>query len=74
MNLRALLGLGAMLLLGTGCPHDWMKGGTNDRAMARDMREMVDDDDDEFICPEGKTAKVDCENPLPDGSCRVTCQ
>lgn len=72
MNLRTLPGLGAMLILCTGCPHDWMKGGTNDRAMARDMREMVDDDDD--ACPEGQTLKEDCSRRLADGSCPVTCQ
>jgi hypothetical protein len=37
MNLRGLLILGVLLLVGTGCPHDWMKGGTNDRAMRKDM-------------------------------------
>ncbi|KFE70015.1 hypothetical protein DB31_5057 [Hyalangium minutum] len=71
MNLRAKLVLGGLLVVGTGCPHDWMKGGTNDRAMAKDMREMLEDDEE---CPEGKTLRADCVNTLPDGSCRVTCQ
>jgi len=36
MNRLSPLVLSGLLLLGTGCPHDWMKGGTNDRAMSKD--------------------------------------
>ena len=75
MNLRAMLGLASLLLIGTGCPHDWAKGGINDRAMAKDAREMLDDESDEDAdCPEGMTLKPDCTKRLPDGSCPVTCQ
>jgi hypothetical protein len=72
MNLRAMLGLGSLLIIGTGCPHDWARGGTNDRAMAKDTREMLDDDEEP--CPEGLTLKEDCSKHLPDGSCLVSCQ
>lgn len=72
MNLRVVLGFGSLLLIGTGCPHAWMKGGTVDRTMAKDMREMLDDDDEP--CPEGMTLKEDCSQRLADGSCPLTCQ
>jgi hypothetical protein len=71
MNLRGMLALTSLLLIGTGCPHDWMKGGTNDRAVSKDMRELVDDD---VECPEGMVWKEDCGHRLADGSCRLTCQ
>jgi hypothetical protein len=76
MNLRAMLGLGSLLIIGTACPHDWARGGTNDRAMAKDTREMLDvtGDDEEEDCPEGLTLKPDCTKRLSDGSCPVTCQ
>lgn len=76
MNLRAMLVLGGLLVLGTGCPHDWMKGGTNDRAMAKDMREMAEDVEevDDADCPEGMTWKADCEHRLDDGTCRLICK
>jgi hypothetical protein len=37
--MRGRIIAGAVLLgvLGIGCPHDWMKGGTNDRAMRKDI-------------------------------------
>jgi hypothetical protein len=71
-----MLVLGGLLVVGTGCPHDWMKGGTNDRAMAKDMREMVGDveDEDDADCPEGMTLKPDCEHRLADGTCPLICK
>jgi len=55
---------GALLLclLGTGCPHDWMKEGTNDRAMRKDM----DEEQEELRqastpCPEGQSRKEECQ-------------
>jgi hypothetical protein len=77
MNLRALLAFGSLLLIGTGCPHDWVKGGTNDRAMAKDTREMLgeeQEDDDDGDCPEGMTLKKDCTEQLADGTCPVKCR
>jgi hypothetical protein len=73
MNLRTLLGIGSLLLIGTGCPHDWMKEGTNDRAMAKDTREMLDDDDEE-ACPDGMTLQEDCEHRRPGEPCPLRCQ
>jgi hypothetical protein len=73
MNLRGLLMLGGLLLVGTGCPHDWMKGGTNDRAMRKDMKDLVPEqsqEEEEEPCPEGKVAVWKCE-PLP---CRWICE
>lgn len=76
MNLRAMLVLGSLLLVGTGCPHDWMKGGTNDRAMSKDMRQMVEDGDeeDDAECPGGMTLQPDCEHRLSDGTCPLICK
>ncbi len=71
MNRIGILGVGILLLIGTGCPHDWMKGGTNDRAMSRDRRESLDDDDE---CPEGMTWQEDCSERFADGSCPVRCK
>jgi hypothetical protein len=74
MNLRALLILGIVLLVGTGCPHDWMKGGTNDRAMRKDMKALIpeqsQEEEEEEPCPEDKVATWTCE-PLP---CRWICE
>jgi hypothetical protein len=74
MNLRVMLGLGSLLLIETGCPHDWAKGGTNDRAMAKDSREMLQTDDDESECPEGMTLKEDCTGRQPGEPCPMVCQ
>jgi len=71
MNRLSPLVLSGLLLLGTGCPHDWMKGGTNDRAMSKDRRESLSDDDE---CPEGMTWQEDCSDRLADGSCPLRCQ
>lgn len=76
MNLRTMLGLGSLLLIATGCPSEWGKGGINDRAMAKDTRDALNGRDLEEgeECPEGKTLKVDCSKRRPDGSCPVSCQ
>jgi hypothetical protein len=71
MNRLSPLVLSSLLLLGTGCPHDWMKGGTNDRAMGKDRRESLSDDDE---CPEGMTWQEDCSDRLADGSCPLRCK
>ena len=55
-----------------GVPSRLDEGRHQRSAMARDMREMVDDDDD--ACPEGQTWKEDCSKRLADGTCPVTCQ
>jgi hypothetical protein len=72
MNLRTMLGLGSLLLIATGCPSEWGKGGINDRAMAKDTRKALEDD--EAPCPEGMTLQEDCTKRRPDGSCREICQ
>ncbi|HYO70869.1 MAG TPA: hypothetical protein VEU33_32795 [Archangium sp.] len=77
--LAAVLGL---LVLGTGCPHTYRKGGKLDRAMQKDTDEKFEqreaelqglefeDDDEERICPPDKVEYRDCRT-LP---CKVTCQ
>jgi hypothetical protein len=75
----AVMGL---LMLGTGCPHTYRKGGKLDRAMQKDMDEKfeqrheefrsleLEEDDEERICPDDKVEYRDCRT-LP---CTVTCQ
>lgn len=72
MNLRTILGLGSLLLIATGCPSEWGKGGINDRSMAKDARETLDDD--EKSCPEGMTLKEDCDQRRPGEPCPLRCQ
>ncbi|WNG44152.1 hypothetical protein F0U60_08570 [Archangium minus] len=38
---RRLLMLVPLLVLETGCPHAWGRGGTIDKALAKDMREYL---------------------------------
>lgn len=38
---RRLLLLVPLLVLETGCPHAWGRGGTIDEALAKDMRESL---------------------------------
>jgi hypothetical protein len=59
-----------LLMLGTGCPHDWMREGTNDRAMRKDVDESLDVPE----CPPGKTWTRDCTRRNPDGTCLESCQ
>ena len=77
--LVAVLGL---LMLGTGCPHTYRKGGKLDRAMQKDREEEfkrrgeesrsleLEEDEEERICPDDKVESWDCRT-LP---CTVTCQ
>jgi hypothetical protein len=71
------------LVLGTGCPHTYRKGGKLDRAMQKDMEEnfearqrefeslgFEDDDEEERVCPDGKVEDWDCRSP----PCKVTCK
>lgn len=74
MNMRGLLVLVVVLLVGTGCPHDWMKGGTNDRAMRKDTRDLMpavdEDEEEENPCAENQVATWKCD-PLP---CQWVCE
>jgi hypothetical protein len=69
---------GSVMLLGTGCPEDFKKGGTNDRAMRKDTQENFfrrdhpgeADDEEEPNCREDQTAEWKCD-PEP---CRWVCK
>jgi hypothetical protein len=67
MRWRFVVGTAWLLFAGTGCPHDWMKDGTNDRAMARDTDAFLDEQEQQRArsrCPEGQTWKRICkQNP-----------
>ncbi|WNG42712.1 hypothetical protein F0U60_00335 [Archangium minus] len=69
------------LVLGTGCPDVYGKGGKLDRAMEKDINDNHDErkrewrnqgmeDDEEESCPEGKVKVRDCIS-LP---CKVECK
>ncbi|WP_375769359.1 hypothetical protein NR798_00330 [Archangium gephyra] len=86
MSQRAMLAaVMGFLMLGTGCPHTYRKGGKLDRAMQQDMKDKFkqrgeefrnqeleddEDEDEERICPDDKVEYRDCRT-LP---CTVTCQ
>ncbi|HEX5752521.1 MAG TPA: hypothetical protein VFZ09_40320 [Archangium sp.] len=78
--LAAVMGL---LILGTGCPDVYGKGGKLDQAMAKDIQDMQEErrrelrerredmeDDEGQHCPEGKMEVRDCTS-YP---CKVECQ
>lgn len=78
MMLRSplIVGIAWMCILGTGCPHDWMKEGTNDRAMRRDMEEEVEELRQAAVpCPEGQSRVKDCP-PNAEGKpiCHWVCR
>lgn len=76
MRGRIILGAILLCVLGTGCPHDWMKEGTNDRAMRKDMEEGVEDLlQASRPCPEGQSRKEKCVRST-DGKriCEWICQ
>ncbi len=82
MSQRAMLAaVMGMLVLGTGCPHTYRRGGKLDRAMQKDREEEFkereefkslefEEDDEERTCPDDKVEYRDCRT-LP---CTVTCQ
>ncbi|HZH15138.1 MAG TPA: hypothetical protein VE057_12360 [Archangium sp.] len=83
MSQRAMLAaVMGLLMLGTGCPHTYRKGGKLDRAMQKDTKEKfkqrdeefrsleLEEDDEESICPDDKVEYRDCRT-LP---CTVTCE
>jgi hypothetical protein len=60
---------GLLLLVGTGCPEDWGPGGTNDRAMGKDLEERLQSE-----CPEGTTREWFCGTPGDERTCRWVCR
>ncbi len=60
-----------LLSTATGCPHDWMPEGTNDRAMRKDNREAL-----QPKCPEGKALVDDpkCEPGARKAPCPKVCR
>ena len=84
MSQRAMLAaVVGLLVLGTGCPDVYGKGGKLDQAMEKDVKDMHEerkrelrerersmDDDEGWHCPDGKVEVRDCTS-LP---CKVSCQ
>lgn len=69
MDWRKAMLLG-VLLLETGCPEEWGKGGVIDRAVAKDTRAKLP----EMTCPEGKTGRWICPPDEPDSEkCEWLC-
>ncbi|PTL77077.1 hypothetical protein [Vitiosangium sp. GDMCC 1.1324] len=80
-----LMTMVGLLMLGTGCPHTYRKGGKLDRAMQKDMEERFDerdaefervrseedeDDEEERVCPADKVESWDCSSQ----PCKVMCK
>ena len=78
-----------LLVLGTGCPHTYRKGGKLDRAMQKDQEEKFEERDREFksvdpwdeeeeeeqlVCPKGTMPVRECGPPNPVSKCEVKCQ
>lgn len=85
MARRAMLAAAAgWLLMCTGCPHAFGKGGTIDRAAHKDEQEFQrslsvrplflegtdDEEEEERICPDDMVQHEDCRQGPP---CKVTC-
>jgi hypothetical protein len=85
MARRAVLAAAAgWLLISTGCPHAFGKGGTIDRAAHQDektfqqslsghprLEAREDEEDEERICPDDMVQHEDCRQGPP---CKVTCK
>lgn len=59
-----------LLTVGTGCPHDWMIGGTMDEAMQKDYNEKRRETKD---CPPHLPRHQECPNPEDQLSCFWVC-
>jgi hypothetical protein len=72
MHGRFIAGVILLAVLQIGCPHDWMKEGTNDRAMRKDMDENVEDLlQASKPCPEGQSWTEKCDK---DATGTFTCE
>jgi hypothetical protein len=70
-----IAGLALLCVIGTGCPHDWMKDGTNDRAMRKDTKEELEYLQASMPCPKGQSRKEVCEeNAEEEWVCKWICQ
>ena len=90
MQHRAMLfAVMGVLALGTGCPHTYRKGGKLDRAMRKDMEEKFqerhrelesvdpradEEEEEDWVCPEGTMPVRDCTAPNPVSQCTVICK
>lgn len=64
---------GCLLLVGTGCPEEWRKGGINDRAIAKDTKEKLlkhPEDEERPECGEDEVAELKCDT----GPCKWVCK
>lgn len=71
-----IAGVALLSFVGSGCPHDWMEGGTNDRAMRKDTQEELEElRQASQPCPEGQRRKEQCKEGA-DGQmrCKWICQ
>lgn len=73
-----LLALTLFLMMNTGCPETWRKGGSIDRAMAKDMEEEWRDRERPPRCPmpddEWLEACMGDSNHAASGKCMPECQ
>jgi hypothetical protein len=59
-----------LLAVGTGCPHDWMIGGTMDEAMQKDLQE---EREARRECPPHLPRERVCYGPNNQPPCRWIC-
>lgn len=72
MHGRILVGAVVLGILGVGCPHDWMKEGTNDRAMREDVDEELEELRQESTpCPDGQARNEECKQ---NAEGKLTCE
>jgi hypothetical protein len=70
MGRQAVLAMGGVLLLiATGCPEEWGRGGAIDQAVQRDMEEALEQE-----CPVGKRLVRNCDKVPRGAECPWECR
>jgi hypothetical protein len=70
MNRRKAAMLAVLIVVGTGCPEQWGKGGFIDQAVAKYIKANLES---EKSCADGKPAEWHCRGEGPAKKCRWEC-
>ncbi len=70
MGWRKMVMLAMLLGMETGCPEEWGKGGTVDRAVAKDVKANLEH---QQFCADGSPAEWHCEGEGPAKECGWKC-